>query len=223
MMTTSSKLLAAALAAVVLAGGGWWVTRGAAPVDGALSLAAVAQEATDAQILPDMVMGQQDAPVTLIEYASFTCPHCATFHENVVDRLKADYVDTGKVRFIHREVYFDKFGLWAGLVASCGGAPKYFAIADMIYDTQRDWIGNGQDASVAANLRKIGLKAGLSEDQLNACLNDQARAQQMVATYQKNATADDISATPTLVINGTKHSNMSYEDLKAILDQELAK
>ncbi|MCL7465868.1 DsbA family protein [Phaeovulum sp. NW3] len=222
-MTTSSKLLAAALAAVVLAGGGWWVTRGAAPVDGALSLAAVAQEATDAQILPDMVMGQQDAPVTLIEYASFTCPHCATFHENVVDRLKADYVDTGKVRFIHREVYFDKFGLWAGLVASCGGAPKYFAIADMIYDTQRDWIGNGQDASVAANLRKIGLKAGLSEDQLNACLNDQARAQQMVATYQKNATADDISATPTLVINGTKHSNMSYEDLKAILDQELAK
>lgn len=223
MMTTSSKLLAGALAAVVLAGGGWWVTRGAAPADGALSLAAVAQEATDAQILPDMVMGQQDAPVTLIEYASFTCPHCATFHENVVDRLKADYVDTGKVRFIHREVYFDKFGLWAGLVASCGGAPKYFAIADMIYDTQRDWIGNGQDATVAANLRKIGLKAGLSEDQLNACLNDQARAQQMVATYQKNATADDISATPTLVINGTKHSNMSYEDLKAILDKELAK
>lgn len=223
MMTTTSKLLAGALAAVVLAGGGWWVTRGAAPADGALSLAAVAQEATDAQILPDMVMGQQDAPVTLIEYASFTCPHCASFHENVVDRLKADYVDTGKVRFIHREVYFDKFGLWAGLVASCGGAPKYFAIADMIYDTQRDWIGNGQDATVAANLRKIGLKAGLSEDQLNACLNDQARAQQMVATYQKNATADDISATPTLVINGTKHSNMSYEDLKAILDKELAK
>lgn len=223
MMTTTSKLLAGALAAVVLAGGGWWVTRGAGPVDGALSLAAVAQEATDAQILPDMVMGQQDAPVTLIEYASFTCPHCASFHENVVDRLKADYVDTGKVRFIHREVYFDKFGLWAGLVASCGGAPKYFAIADMIYDTQRDWIGNGQDATVAANLRKIGLKAGLSEDQLNACLNDQARAQQMVATYQKNATADDISATPTLVINGTKHSNMSYEDLKAILDKELAK
>lgn len=223
MMTTTSKLLAGALAAVVLAGGGWWVTRGAAPADGALSLAAVAQEATDAQILPDMVMGQQDAPVTLIEYASFTCPHCASFHENVVDRLKADYVDTGKVRFIHREVYFDKFGLWAGLVASCGGAPKYFAIADMIYDTQRDWIGNGQDATVAANLRKIGLKAGLSEDQLNACLNDQARAQQMVATYQKNATADDISATPTLVINGTKHSNMSYEDLKAILDKVLAK
>ncbi|MFP1643643.1 DsbA family protein [Pontitalea aquivivens] len=223
MTTTSSKLLAGALAAVVLAGGGWWLTRGAAPADGALSLAAVAQETGDAQILPDMVMGQQDAPVTLIEYASFTCPHCASFHENVVDRLKADYVDTGKVRFIHREVYFDKFGLWAGLVASCGGAPKYFAIADMIYDTQRDWIGNGQDATVAANLRKIGLKAGLSGDQLEACLNDQARAQQMVATYQKNATADDISATPTLVINGTKHSNMSYEDLKAILDKELAK
>lgn len=223
MMTTSSKLMAGALAVAMLAGGGWWMTRGAAPLDSALSMAAVAQQSTDAQILPDMILGQQDAPVTVIEYASYTCPHCANFHETVMGKLKADYIDTGKIKFIHREVYFDKFGLWAGMIANCGGAPKYYAIGDMIYESQRDWIGDGQDATVAANLRKIGLKAGLSEDQINSCLNDQARAQAMVATYQQHATTDGIEATPTLMIDGEKHSNMSYEDLKAILDAKLAK
>ena len=223
MMNTSSKLVAGALAAAILAGGGWWMTRGTAPADSALSMAALAQDNADAQVLPDMILGQQDAPVTVIEYASYTCPHCANFHDTVMGNLKADYIDTGKVKFIHREVYFDKFGLWAGLIANCGGAPKYFAIGDLIYDGQRDWIGNGQDATVAANLRKIGLKAGLSGDQVDACLNDQARAQAMVATYQKHATADGIEATPTLIINGEKHPNMSYADLKTILDAKLAK
>lgn len=222
MKIASPKLAAGILTAAALAAGGWWMSgTGQTPVGaGNLSLAAVAQEAT-AETLPDIVMGQADAPVTLIEYASYTCPHCASFHDEVFDRLKADYVDTGKVRFIHREVYFDKFGLWAGMIASCGGAPKYYAISGMLYDAQRDWIGDGQEATIAANLRKIGLKAGLSQDQLDACLNDQDMARKMVATYQKNATADDVNSTPTLVINGTKHSNMSYADLKAILDEEL--
>lgn len=222
MKITSSTLVAGVLTAAALAAGGWWMSgAGQAPGSGNLSLAAVAQETASAETLPDIVMGQADAPVTVIEYASYTCPHCANFHENVVGKLKADYIDSGKVRFIHREVYFDKFGLWAGMIASCGGAPKYYAISGMLYDTQRDWIGDGQEATIAANLRKVGLKAGLSEDQLNACLNDQDMARKMVATYRKNATADGIESTPTLVINGKKHSNMSYGDLKEILDAEL--
>jgi protein-disulfide isomerase len=107
------------------------------------------------------------------------------------------------------------------MIASCGGAPKYYAISGMLYESQRDWIGDGQEPTIAANLRKVGLKAGLSQDQVNACLNDQDMARKMVATYQKNAAADKIDSTPTLVINGKKHSNMGYADLKQILDAEL--
>lgn len=217
-MSKSSTLLFGALAVTaVLAAGGWYATRPSAPA--AVSLAAEAQES--AAILPDIALGAEDAPITVIEYASYTCPHCADFHEQVLVPLKADYIDTGKVRFIHREVYFDKFGLWAGMIAQCGGAPKYYALSGMMYSAQQDWIGDGKEATIAENLRKIGLKAGLGKDQIETCLNDQARAEAMVATYQKNATADDISATPTLVIDGVKHSNMSYADLKAILDAKL--
>lgn len=220
----SQKLALAAVVAAAVAAGAWWTTRSADPLP-ALSIAAVAQEApTEAQLamVPDMVMGKADAPVTVIEYASFTCPHCKNFHDVVFDRLKADYIDTGKVRFVYREVYFDRFGLWAGMIARCGGEMRYFGIADMIYDTQKDWIGDGQPATVAENLRKMGLKAGMAADQIETCLNDQAMAEAMVATYQKNATADGINGTPSFVIEGTTYSNMNYEDMKKILDEKLA-
>lgn len=221
MTKSSSTLLFGVLAAAAaLAVGGWTLSRSAAPE--ALSLAALAQGApSDVAVLPDMVMGQADAPVTLIEYASYTCSHCANWHADIFPSLKADYIDTGKVKFIHREVYFDKFGLWAGMVAGCGGAPKYHAISGMIYDTQADWIGDGNEATIGANLRKIGLKAGLSADALEVCMNDADRAQAMVATFQKHATDDAVDSTPTLVIDGKKHSNMPYDELKAILDAKL--
>ncbi|WP_343080243.1 DsbA family protein [Ostreiculturibacter nitratireducens] len=220
----SNKLALAALAIAAVAGGAWWTTRGAEPYP-ALSMAAVAQEAvTDEQLamVPDMVIGQADAPVTIIEYASFTCPHCKNFHDTVFEQLKADYIDTGKVRFVYREVYFDRYGLWAGMIARCGGEMRYFGITDMIYDTQKDWIGDGEPATVAENLRKIGLKAGLSKDQIEVCLNDQTMAEAMVATYQKNATEHGVNGTPSFVIEGTTYSNMSYEEMKKILDEKLA-
>ncbi len=220
-MTKTSYVLGAIASVAMLAGGGLWLSQAQGPE--ALSLAALAEGAPDAAILPDIVMGQEDAPVTLIEYASYTCSHCANWHQVVFPPLKAEYIDTGKVKFIHREIYFDRFGLWAGLVAGCGGTPKYYAIAGMIYDTQADWIGDGKEATIGANLRKIGLKAGLSADALEVCMNDDARAQAMVATFQKHATDDAVDSTPTLMVNGEKHSNMSYEDLKVILDAELAK
>ena len=75
-------------------------------------------------VLGDIVLGDDNAPVTVIEYASFTCPHCASFHINTWPRFKAEYIDTGKVRFILREVYFDRYGLWASMVARCGGADE---------------------------------------------------------------------------------------------------
>lgn len=220
----SKTTLIAGVAVLALAAGAFWMTRDAT-VPSPISLEAVAQEAnaaSEAALVPDMILGQLDAPVEVIEYASFTCPHCAAFHEDVLTRIKADYIDTGKVKFVYREVYFDRFGLWAGMVARCGGAEKYFPITDMIFETQRDWIADGQAATIADNLRKIGLKAGLEKDALDACLNDNDTAKAMVATYQENAARDEINSTPSFVIDGQKYSNMSYEDFAKILDEKLA-
>ncbi len=219
-----SAALALALA-VAVAGGLWWSMRGG-DLPPAFSTAAIEQEAgaTEAQLamVPDMVLGNPDAAATLIEYASFTCPHCKNFHANVFDQLKADYIDTGKIKFVYREVYFDRFGLWAGLVARCGGAERYFGIADLLYEGQADWIGDGAPATVAANLRKIGLTAGMGAEEIEVCLNDGTQAEAMVAAFQKYAGEDEINSTPSFVINGTKHSNMDYAEMKALLDAALA-
>ncbi len=184
--------------------------------------------ATDVAI-PDMVLGSPDAPVKMTEYASYTCPHCQRFHTDVFKSLKTDYIDTGKVQFTFREVYFDRYGLWAAMMARCGSETKnfgiemkYFGISDILYNTQSEWLSADDPAVVIENLKKIGRTAGMDDATLEACFNDKAKAEAMVAAYQANATADGIEGTPTLIINGTKHSNMSYEELKAIIDPLIA-
>lgn len=218
------RLFIGAGALAVLGGGAWLWNRSGVPQLGPIIGEVNAQEAGDIDTsrVIEMALGSDDAPITMIEYASFTCPHCRSFHENVFDQLKADYIDTGKVRFIYREVYFDKFGLWAAMVARCGGEMRYFGIADMIYERQPEWISNDQtELEIVENLRAIGRTAGISDAELDTCMSDGDMAQAMVAVYQQNATADDISSTPSFVIDGTKYSNMSYQDMSALLDEKL--
>jgi protein-disulfide isomerase len=224
MSKTTPMMIFGVIAAAAVAAGGWWLTR-PAPASSGFSLAAAAQQAgaEQGELLPDIILGDEAASVTLVEYASYTCPHCANFHESVFGRLKADYIDTGKVKFIHREVYFDKFGLLAAMVSNCAGPERYYALTGAIYETQRDWLGDGADATVSGNLMKIGLKAGMTQEALSACMTDNERAQAMVSTFQARATADDVNATPTLFVNGVKYPNMGYDALRQILDAELAK
>ncbi|MCU0908564.1 MAG: DsbA family protein [Rhodobacteraceae bacterium] len=221
------RLLLGTGAAAILAAGGFWLTQrpGTGPLPGATLGAAQAQTADqiDTSGIVEMVRGSPDAKVEVIEYASFTCPHCANFHANVLPQLMANYVDTGKVRFVYREVYFDRYGLWAAMVARCGGEARYFGIVDMIYKGQQEWIAGGQDpALIAENLRRIGRTAGISDAELDACLNDGDMAQAMVALYQKNSTEHGVTSTPSFVINGTTYTNMPYEDFARILDEALA-
>ncbi|MHA7827945.1 MAG: DsbA family protein [Roseovarius sp.] len=212
----------AALCLVLVAGGAYWFTAGSStPPD--LPFAANAQDAdVDTSSVVEMSLGNPDAPVTVIEYASFTCPHCADFHANQFKQLKENYIDSGKINFIHRDVYFDRFGLWASMVARCGGEDRYFGIIDMIYDQQKEWIGSGDAVGIADRLRKIGKVAGLDADQVDACLADQDKAKTLVAWFQQNSEEHDINSTPSLVINGEKYSNMSYQELSTIIDEKLA-
>ena len=194
----------------------------------AFAMPAVAQEAAapaaEAQVeaLPDISLGAEDAPVTVIEYASFTCGHCAAFHNENWDKLKTEYVDTGKVKFIQRDIYFDQVGLWAGILARCGGDDKYYAVSDMLFEEQSKWLAGNSGEEVAANLRRIGLKAGMTEEQMTACWDDSAKAEQLVTTFQKNAGADAIEATPTFMIGGEKVMNQPWVDLKKVIDAKLA-
>lgn len=175
----------------------------------------------DTSGIVDMAIGDANAPVTVIEYASFTCPHCARFHAEVFDELKKNYIDTGKIRFIYREVYFDRYGLWASLLARCGGEMRFFGFSDLVYDAQKEWTNSNDPAVIVDNLRRLGRTAGMTDDAMNACLNDAEQAQAMVAWYQKNAEADGIDSTPSFVIDGTKYSNMSYAEFSKILDEKL--
>ena len=217
-----TRILPILLAAVLLIGGGaYYMSQNNGSVPG-VSIAEAQDSDADVELAPDMVLGDENAPLTVIEYASFTCPHCANFHQTVFKDLKKNYIDTGKIKFIHREVYFDRFGLWAGMIARCGGDTRYFGLTDKVYADQKDWIGDGDPSTILDNLRKIGRTAGMSDEQMDACLQDEAMAQSMVAAYQQNSTADEINATPSFVIDGTTYSNMSYDEFAKLIDEKLA-
>lgn len=213
-------LLAAAL---VIAGGAYWLTRPSAPTPDLIAQSTTSDEAVEAAAaaIEDMEMGSPDAPVTVIEYASFTCPHCASFHDDQLKKLKAEYIDTGKVRFIFREVYFDRFGLWASIIARCGGQEKFFGITDLMFKTQSDWASAGDPVAIAGELRKIGRLSGMDGDTIETCLKDEDNARALIAWYQGNAAEHEIDSTPSLVIDGQKYSNMSFDKLKGILDEKL--
>jgi protein-disulfide isomerase len=213
------NLLLAAIGVIAVAIGAFTLTnRGTETTP----LAAVAQstEGVDTSSIVDMTLGAEDAPIEMIEYASFTCPHCRTFHENAFKDLKREYIDTGKVKFVLREVYFDRYGLWAGMVARCGEGKRYFGIVDLIFENQSEWT-QGEPVQIAGNLKRFGKLAGMDDATLDACLQDREKATALTAFYQENATADGIRATPSFVIDGVTMDNMSYADLKEVLDAKL--
>lgn len=202
---------------LLAAGGSALVTLGAGPFAGA----AFAQEA-EAPLFSEMVLGNPDATVEVIEYASFTCPHCASFHENQFKVLQANYIDTGKIRFVYREVYFDRPGLWASMIARCAADQDFFfAFTELLYAEQRTWLASGDPAGIIADLRRLAKTAGMDDAALDACLTDGAKAEALFTWYQENAERDGINSTPSFLIDGEKYSNMAYDAFAAILDEKL--
>ncbi|MFV0292369.1 MAG: DsbA family protein [Paracoccus sp. (in: a-proteobacteria)] len=203
----------------------------AAATDSAVSASDATQDTTatssdqagmaEPKVLDDRFLGEESAPLTIYEYASFTCPHCANFQTEIFPRLKAEYIDTGKVRFAARDVYFDQVGLWAGILARCD-EDKFYPISEILMAEQNEWMKAESGEVLVANLRKIGTKAGMTAEQIDACWADEARVADLVTTFQKNASDDDINATPTFMIGGEQVPNMAWEDLKAKIDEKLA-
>lgn len=222
-----TRLFSAILAVALLAVGAYVLTGqneqpGSTALTPFVSAANAADTgAIDTSTIKEMAMGAEDAPVTIVEYASFTCPHCQHFHEGPFKKLKAEYIDTGKVRFIYHDVYFDRYGLWAAMIARCE-PEKFFGIADLIYKGQKEWARGNSPEEIVGGLRKIGRLAGITKENLDACLSDGTKAQTLVAWYQQNAERDQIKGTPTFIVNGKLVENQAWESFKAIIDAEIA-
>ena len=215
-------LLAAGGSALVALGAGWTLTR-PDPQTGLLPGAAFAQTSDGAvpEVI-EMVQGDSDAPVEVIEYASFTCPHCASFHANQYKLLKSNYIETGKIRFVYREVYFDRPGLWASMIARCSDDPNFFfAFSELLYTEQRAWLASGDPATIIEDLRTLAKTAGLDDATLDACLSDGPKAEALFTWYQENAERDGIRSTPSFLIDGRNYSNMAYDEFADILDEKL--
>ena len=167
---------------------------------------ALAQSAADVakpQSLPDMALGPADAAVTITEYASMTCPHCAAFNATVFPKLKAEYIDTGKVRYIFREFPLDIKAAAGSMLTRCianGDAQKYFAVTDMLFRSQNDWVVK----NTTETLTRIGKQAGLSQQQVEACLKDQALLDKIAADQKYASDILRVDSTPTFFINGEK-------------------
>lgn len=192
---------------------------------------ALAQELADkGYALGDLPLGQDDAPVTIIEYASLTCPHCASFTINSLPEIRKNYIDTGKAKLILREVYFDQFGLWATMIARCGGEMGYHRLIDAFMTRQRSWFGDHVRAfnetknpgPIIDEMKKIGRLAGLSNERMDSCLTDEAFLERLVSDFQTEAAADEIDSTPTFLINGDRFEGaLSAREMSAEIDKRL--
>ena len=162
--------------------------------------------------LPDMALGPKDAAVTITEYASMTCPHCAAFNEQVFPKIKSEYIDTGKVRYIFREFPLDIKAAAGSMLSRCianGDAPKYFAVTDMLFRQQNDWVVK----NTTETLTRIGKQAGLTQQQVEACLKDQALLDKIAADQKYASDVLKVDSTPTFFVNGEKiKGETSFEE-----------
>jgi protein-disulfide isomerase len=169
-----------------------------------------------AEALPDIVQGAADAPVTIVEYASMTCAHCAAFHATTYQELKKKYIDTGKVRFILREFPLDPLATAAFMAARCAGDDKRTAIVDFLFAQQKAWAFVDKPRAALANLLR---QTGMSEVAFNACLSDQDLYKKVLAVHDRAASALTIKATPTFFINGAREDGeLSIEKLDKLIE-----
>lgn len=168
---------------------------------------------------PDYVLGQTDAPVTVIEYSSLSCPHCASFSNHAFPELREQYIKPGKVKFIHRDFPLNNPALRASMLAQCAGADKYYPFLKVLFGTQRKWVSPGFMESLAMTA-KLG---GMSQEAFDACMNNKELETKVLESRKYGSEKFKISSTPSFVINGKMHKGLqTIEQMQAILDPLLA-
>jgi protein-disulfide isomerase len=169
--------------------------------------------------LKDIAIGKDDAKVTIVEYASMTCPHCARFHEATLPEITKKYLDTGKARLILREFPFDPRAAAAFMLARCSPEDKYYPMVSVLFQQQQTWSA-AEDAQAA--LLQISKLAGFSEESFKACLTNQKLLDDVNAVRERASKDFGVESTPTFFINGNKYSGaLTVEEMSAIIDSML--
>lgn len=179
-----------------------------------------AQAQTADPRLQDMAIGRADAPVTIVEYASLTCPHCASFHATVLPMLKSEYVDTGKVRLIFRDFPLDQLALAGAAIARCAGPERYFSFLDVLFSQQRAWATASDPRAALTQIARLG---GMSSEQVEACFSDQPINDYILNSRLEGNQKFNVTSTPTLIVNGKNLPGVpNVDEFRKLLDDLVA-
>lgn len=215
---TINIVLVCAVVAATLVGGYVYFVRGASQHDpnAPKKDPDLAELMTPPAGLQDVSIGSQDAPNVIVEYASMTCPHCAQFDKVVFPELKTKYIDTGKVGLIFREFPLDGLAARASMLARCAGPDRYFAMIDVMFQTQPTWVVEGPEA--LDHLLQLARQAGFSKEKFDSCLADKDLFKKIVDERQRAANKFQVDSTPTFFVNGKRMSGEhQLKDFEAML------
>lgn len=180
-----------------------------------MSLPLVLGESSASEVT-ERAIGDAEAPVTIIEYSSLTCPHCASFHNEVLPDLKKKYVETGKVRMVFRDFPLNEPAVDAAVLAHCAGPDRYVGFLDVLFQTQASWASSPDPREALKQLGKLG---GLDEGQMDACFNDESMVDGVLQSRLQGQNEHKVQSTPTFVINGETHAgNRSIDEFADIID-----
>ncbi|MEE8394189.1 MAG: DsbA family protein [Rhodospirillales bacterium] len=169
----------------------------------------------------EKVMGNADAPVTMIEYSSLSCPHCAAFHRDSLPKIKKTYIDTGKVKLIYRDFPFGGLAMAGAMVARCAGSKKYFGMIDILFRSQEDWT---RGKNPLADIKRVARFGGMSESDVEKCLADEPLMQAIQKRQKEGETEYGVNSTPTFFINGIEVKGaLPFEEYKKVIDKALKK
>ena len=180
-----------------------------APV--AMGFHAGAARAQAQEIFPDdRILGQADAPITIIEYSSLTCPHCAKLHREALVEIKETWIADGRARLVFRHFPLDAMALRAAAVADCIEGERFFGFLDLLFKSQKRWARSSPPLKVLGQMARL---AGMSQEKFDACANDEAQMDRILERRQDGTQTYDVKSTPTLIINGRKVEGAQDFDL----------
>lgn len=168
----------------------------------------------------DRVLGEADAKVTIIEYASLTCPHCATFHKDTLSQVKQDWIEEGKARLVFRHYPLDGLALRAAALSNCFEGKSHFTFLDAMFASQAEWAGSQDPLGELAQLAKL---AGMDQARFDACVNDEAEMNGILERMKDANDQYDVQSTPTVIVNGKKVTgSMAYDEFRKLLEEAAA-
>lgn len=184
-----------------------------------LATTARAHHGSSAGATTQLVLGAADAPITMIEFSSLTCTHCAAFHNDSLPTIKVNYIDTGKVKLVYRDFPLNKAALLGAALAHCAGPDRFFGFLEALFKDQPSWAQSDDPVSA---LTRIGRLGGLKAADIEACLNDKELFDRILSSRVEGAKKFDIASTPTFIINGEKHAGaLPYVQFAAIFESLL--